>query len=71
MKWSACLLQKSKLESLLQKLGLEPGNTALQIAASDESSLSKQSLAVMVQCMEIMYLGGPQLEALLRTFADK
>lgn len=63
-------LQKEGLEQLLIAKQLMP-DAATRPLPSQVKEVEKRSLAVIAQCMEIMSLGGPQLDALLRTLADR
>ena len=53
-----------------QKKGLEPSQKP-DLTASERKELEKRCLAVVAQCMEILTLGGPQLDDLLRTVLDR
>ena len=65
------ILQKDLLEELLeQKKGLEPSQNP-DLTVSERKELEKRCLAVVAQCMEILTLGGPQLDDVLRTVLDR
>ncbi len=67
---SLYVLQKQTLDRLLAETNAEP-NGSQDVPKKQLQGLEKQCLAVMGQCMEIMILGGPQLEDLLRTAQDR
>lgn len=63
-------MQKQTLDRLLAETNAEPQESQA-VPKKQLQGLEKQCLAVMGQCMEIMTLGGPQLEDLLRTAQDR
>lgn len=62
--------EKQTLDRLLAETKAEPKESQA-VPKKQLQGLEKQCLAVMGQCMEIMTLGGPQLEDLLRTAQDR
>ena len=63
-------MQKLTLERLLNDSQAQPQKNP-DLSQKQLKAIEKQCLAVMGQCMEIMTLGGPQLEDLLRTAEDR
>jgi len=63
-------MQKEKLDQVLSGGDLQPRSKP-ELSSKQTGGLEKASLAVIAQCMEVLSLGGAQLNDLLRTLADR
>jgi len=61
---------KEKLDQVLSGGDLQPRSKP-ELSSKQTGGLEKASLAVIAQCMEVLSLGGAQLNDLLRTLADR